>query len=749
MQAGGVRTYGLGVTTMEDVFLRAAEEVVDVPAGGGGDGKADGSAGGGDDGYVAVPASAPGEPGLKATATWRRPTRRATCRTHMAALVAKRCQYARRDWRAALCQVLVPVAMVAGGLGLLQVAIPTELPDYVISTSQLNADLAANPNVPTTPNCAPALAYKAAGTASVASPEVASLLAAIPQVNVSTPLSVRLSPAAVAGIPDTFGFRTDTAAPVGEEEALATWLLAARAARAGSTYNAWAFTAAGTVVADADPVALNLNATPGGVSPQLTYVVMCNTSALHGAPLGMNLVNAAALRAAGGGAGSGITVRNHPLPYSAQQSQLLTSYMTGSVATIMLIAYAFIPAALATYVVRERELGVKHQHVLAGVRTATYWAAAAAYDTAVYLPTAGACIALFAAFDVRDYMSPADHRLHAIIALLALYGWAIVPYTYVVSHLFSSHTAAQNSVLLLNIAVVLLMIVSMIMGQALTDASLCAADRGLRYVWRIGFPGFNLGNGMYALAFLPILPSLNANCDRAHGVEVAAVLAPYDALDFAATGTNLVVLAVQGAVFWALVLALDDTSPARHALRRGAVATRRGWARLRAAFCRRGARPAATVGVEEDVIPPAVEAAAAQGLDSDVAEERRRIYNGSAPHDADLVLLRNVWKAYAGKLAVRGLHLGLQRGTVFVFLGVNGGGKTTTLSMVTGALPPSLGSVTVCGSTALTRQDVGYCPQVRVHALHLLLCLVCRAIHHATPPPPSPPTHRRTRYSIT
>lgn len=67
-------------------------------------------------------------------------------------------------------------------------------------------------------------------------------------------------------------------------------------------------------------------------------------------------------------------------------------------------------------------------------------------------------------------------------------------------------------------------------------------------------------------------------------------------------------------------------------------------------------------------------------------------------------------------LAVKGVSLELRRGEVLGLLGHNGAGKSTTLQMLTGALPPSSGSVEICGFD-LARQPeqakacIGFLPE--------------------------------------
>ncbi|NIV35356.1 MAG: ATP-binding cassette domain-containing protein, partial [Anaerolineae bacterium] len=66
--------------------------------------------------------------------------------------------------------------------------------------------------------------------------------------------------------------------------------------------------------------------------------------------------------------------------------------------------------------------------------------------------------------------------------------------------------------------------------------------------------------------------------------------------------------------------------------------------------------------------------------------------------------------------AVKGVSLQIARGEVFGLLGPNGAGKTTTISMLTGLLEPTSGSITVDGMdvekhTSEVKAKLGLVPQ--------------------------------------
>ena len=72
-------------------------------------------------------------------------------------------------------------------------------------------------------------------------------------------------------------------------------------------------------------------------------------------------------------------------------------------------------------------------------------------------------------------------------------------------------------------------------------------------------------------------------------------------------------------------------------------------------------------------------------------------------------------KRYGDTLAVDGIDLVVESGTIFGIVGPNGAGKTTTLSMITGLLRPDAGTVTVHGADvwrdpAAAKRQMGVLP---------------------------------------
>lgn len=80
------------------------------------------------------------------------------------------------------------------------------------------------------------------------------------------------------------------------------------------------------------------------------------------------------------------------------------------------------------------------------------------------------------------------------------------------------------------------------------------------------------------------------------------------------------------------------------------------------------------------------------------------------------VEVTNLTKIYGNQHAVNNISFTAEEGQIVGFLGPNGAGKSTTMKIATGYLPPSQGTIKVCGFDVLenpleVRKNVGYLPE--------------------------------------
>ena len=125
-----------------------------------------------------------------------------------------------------------------------------------------------------------------------------------------------------------------------------------------------------------------------------------------------------------------------------------------------------------------------------------------------------------------------------------------------------------------------------------------------------------------------------------------------------------------------------------------------------------------TVPGDADVPPPAVDEGAPPATD-EAAPSEASVPSGmpDAPGPDDVVFVRNVARAFDKRTVVRDINLVVKQGTILGIIGPSGSGKTTTIRMITGALQPTSGEISVLGERPTsfrrsTRERIGYMPQL-------------------------------------
>jgi ABC-2 type transport system ATP-binding protein len=80
------------------------------------------------------------------------------------------------------------------------------------------------------------------------------------------------------------------------------------------------------------------------------------------------------------------------------------------------------------------------------------------------------------------------------------------------------------------------------------------------------------------------------------------------------------------------------------------------------------------------------------------------------------ITVNNLTKIYGAQKAVDDISFTVNKGEIVGFLGPNGAGKSTTMKIITGYLPASSGSATVCSlpvieNSSETKKKIGYLPE--------------------------------------
>jgi ATP-binding cassette subfamily A (ABC1) protein 3 len=280
------------------------------------------------------------------------------------------------------------------------------------------------------------------------------------------------------------------------------------------------------------------------------YHIFVNTTAAHGAVIFKALMDQALYRfMAGSSADVTLKVNTYPLPMTAGTQALFGSFLAFTACIFIVIAFAFFPASIVGFLVKEKqaEHNSKHQQLVSGVSLPAFWMANYIWDLVTYIVPFIAAIILIQIFDIAAFtgnecVSCTGQTFGAVVFLFFLFGLAICPFTYCLSYFFQEHASAQTYTIMANFLLgVVLMVVSFIL-DVISESS-ADANKVLKFFWRLS-PLFNLGSGLLNQC----LSEIGAAFGR------SGTVSPYD-MDI--MGWEMLYLALDAVLFFSIAVGID------------------------------------------------------------------------------------------------------------------------------------------------------------------------------------------------
>ncbi|TMW59993.1 hypothetical protein Poli38472_000035 [Pythium oligandrum] len=269
----------------------------------------------------------------------------------------------------------------------------------------------------------------------------------------------------------------------------------------------------------------------------LSYSVLVNTSLDHGSAVFKSQMDQAIYRVMASEVSSGVDVsklylkvNNYPLPQTASTSALFSSYVAFTTCLFVAIAFGYYPASIVTLLVKEREAehNSKHQQLVSGVHLLAFWLANYVWDLMMYV---------IPALHERDVSS--------VIVLFVVFGLAICPYAYCLSFLFTKEATAQAAVVKINLLVGLgFLIASFVLDMFDSTQSV---NRVLKWFFRLS-PIYDLGSGLLNLAILEIVYNGGGSFSKQRSTNPFAV---------ENTGYEIIFLVIDAVLLFGLTIAID------------------------------------------------------------------------------------------------------------------------------------------------------------------------------------------------
>eukprot|EP00924_Labyrinthula_sp_SR-Ha-C_P000101 maker-scaffold_39-snap-gene-1.2-mRNA-1 protein AED:0.03 eAED:0.04 QI:0/0/0/1/0.33/0.25/4/0/1866 len=416
------------------------------------------------------------------------------------------------------------------------------------------------------------------------------------------------------------------------------------------------------------------------------YTLFVNTTARHAVPIGIKEMNTALLRASLVNASTKnlnpmIQVNSHPLPRTTQSRQIYQVFVAFISSVFAVLAFSFIPGPAIAYLVMEREstVQIKHLQFVSGAGISAYWVSTYAFDLLIFL--------LPCVLEVETLIK---HGAFEVLVVTILgYGWAILPFSYLLSNWFTERTRALIGIVIVNcLTGAILMVASYAMDQIATTSKL---NSSLKPFYKL-FPGFCLGETLLLLSSDNLVQGIFPTSKNAS-----------NSYYFNLAGTNLVYLYTEGLIMFLLVILLEYSKSKAVNMQKLKSLFFPGLSDINSAFL--GLYSADTPCVEHIRL-----------VDDDVMTEERLV-SSNVMIDKEVVRMQHLRKVYPnGKIALKSISLSIKAGTCFGYLGINGAGKTTTLKCLTGDIAPTSGTASIegydiCTAQSTVRKRIGYCSQ--------------------------------------
>ncbi|XP_011308769.1 uncharacterized protein ldd isoform X2 [Fopius arisanus] len=399
------------------------------------------------------------------------------------------------------------------------------------------------------------------------------------------------------------------------------------------------------------------------------FVVWFNNKGHHSLPAYLNSLNGAILRASG--VPGRITTFNHPLKLSSDQlnrTSVLQHVADVGIALVLLIAFSLVAAQGARELVRERLSEEKRILYLAGVHPATYWTTAFVWDFLVFLWSIALAVIVFEIFGLPAYVARAN--LQGTCLLLMLFAWASIPFTHFMEKTFDDATLSNMVLFCLNTFIGVICLATILVIDIVGKSQTAKDTRQLLHNLMLFFPQYALGDG---------LVQMSTNDITAELLERFNMDTYKSPLGWSLIGQHYVYLFSVGVAFYLVNIITE---------------------------CR-----LFSLGKRNSTVNDKI-----NDEDEDVSMERMRVEKSTDRDIIKTVRLRKEYRSVYGRnVAVKNLSFGVQTGTCFGLLGINGAGKSTTFKMLTTEITPTSGKIILkghqVGSKPLCNGEIGYCSQ--------------------------------------
>ncbi|XP_042139620.2 ATP-binding cassette sub-family A member 17-like isoform X8 [Peromyscus maniculatus bairdii] len=421
-----------------------------------------------------------------------------------------------------------------------------------------------------------------------------------------------------------------------------------------------------------------------------------NNQAYHSPGLALTLVDNFLFKLISG-ANASITTINYPQPLTAEELSESVLYQGPKghyLVTNFLFGIAFLSSSFSILTVTEKNIKSKNIQFISGVSAVAFWLSALLWDLISFLVPTLLLVLVFFWYKEEAFAHP--ESTPAVVLIMMLYGWAVIPFIYTVSFSFKTpgNACAKLVVMLTFLSIGPFVLVTVTSDKDLGYAEL---SDSLDYIFLI-FPGHCLGMAFSNLYYNFELKKLcnaknlsDIDCnDVSEGYVVQKNIYAWESLGI---GKYLTALAFLGLLYIILIFLIEAST---FSILKSRLS---GFSREK------------KLGTFLNVTEPE---------DEDVLDEAETIkFYLETLLKKNPLIVKDVSKVYKEKvtvLAVNKVSFTVNERECFGLLGLNGAGKTSIFNMLTGEQPITSGNAFVKGFNVKSdlvkvRQWIGYCPE--------------------------------------
>ncbi|KAF0712753.1 hypothetical protein As57867_004679, partial [Aphanomyces stellatus] len=239
------------------------------------------------------------------------------------------------------------------------------------------------------------------------------------------------------------------------------------------------------------------------------YNLAVNTTSVHAAIIYKAMMDEALYRTLTGSGNIKLTCSSHPLPLTDSTKILFTTIVSFTTSVFVVLAFAYFTASVVPYLVNEKHPShnSKHQQLVSGVSLPAFWLANFAWDLLLFsIPCIFGFLAIYL-FDITPFTGrncetcPAS-PFAALVTVFVLFGFAIIGLCYILSYLFTDAPSSQTYIIMINVLFgTILMTASVILDIIESTKDINAQ---LKFIWRLS-PLFCVGNSLNSLSIATLL----------------------------------------------------------------------------------------------------------------------------------------------------------------------------------------------------------------------------------------------------